>query len=199
MPLEGGDEMYVHLPTQRMSADLPEQVLVEGLAIRRPTLADAAKAGWREVVGPYPPTPTPGYVVTAWRFEQDPENALCAKAVTIEEITEEEYAQRQAEAEEQARRAAASPIVFERPVETPALVLQSWTAKIGYGLAMSDDGQLLTYVEHASPGISPEERAARIAAAKAAHAEKVAQAKAAQHGQLQERVEALERFLGLRD
>jgi len=60
-----------------------------------------------------------------------------------------------------------TPLVFDQPLETPALVLQSHEAEIGVGVIADDDGALLTFAYHASPIPSPSEIKARKDAAKA--------------------------------
>lgn len=61
------------------------------------------------------------------------------------------------------------PLVFDRPIETPVLVLRSHDSGIGIARAALDDGTVITYTYHASPIPSPTELKVRFDAAKAAH------------------------------
>jgi len=72
-----------------------------------------------------------------------------------------------------------TPIVYDQPIETPSIVLQSHEGNIGVGVVASDDGDLVTFTYHASPIPEPGEIKARkdaaVAARKAAKdSEKVA-------------------------
>ncbi|HRZ13345.1 MAG TPA: hypothetical protein P5567_12925 [Kiritimatiellia bacterium] len=84
-------------------------------------------------------------------------------------------------------------------IEVPVLVLTSETNQVGVGVVATDGGDLVTYIEHESPSITPEERAARIAAKVRDHNGKKQAAKDGLNGQLQQRLENLERLLGVRE
>lgn len=61
-----------------------------------------------------------------------------------------------------------TPLVFDQPIETPVLVLQSETAGVGVGIIADDAGALIPFTYHASPVPSPAEIRARKDAALAA-------------------------------
>lgn len=65
-----------------------------------------------------------------------------------------------------------APEAHPRGIETPVVVIQSVTNGWGIGLAASDDGDLLTYIDHQSPRPSPEVVAQRIEAERAAQAQR---------------------------
>ncbi len=62
-----------------------------------------------------------------------------------------------------------TPIVYDQPIEMPALVLQSQTLGQGVGLVATDEGDLVTFTYHASPVPESAVIKARIADAIAAH------------------------------
>ena len=91
-----------------------------------------------------------------------------------------------------------TPQLIEGGIETPVLVLQSQVAGKGIGIIATDDGDLTTYIDHESPRPDAETIRARIAAAiEAKRTVKQAAKQASRHGNLQARIEALERLLGV--
>lgn len=90
------------------------------------------------------------------------------------------------------------PVLIEGGIETPVLVLKSQVAGKGIGVIATDDGDLTTYIDHESPRPADEIIEARKAAAVAAKkaAKNTAKA-AAKKGNLQERIAAIEAFLGI--
>ena len=91
-----------------------------------------------------------------------------------------------------------TPQLIEGGIETPVLVLQSQVAGKGIGVIVTDDGDLTTYIDHESPRPDDATIKARIAAAiEAKRAVKQAAKQASRHGNLQARIEALERLLGV--
>lgn len=130
------------------------------------------------------------------------------EAETVVEMTAEQKAQKDADdaaAQQAAEEAAAAaealrlvtPLVMDQMVEMPKLILQSETTKKGIGIVPTDDGELITWVEHASPRVTPEKRDALIAAAKLKRDTIIATGKAGVSGQLQNRIENIERYLGM--
>ena len=90
------------------------------------------------------------------------------------------------------------PVLIEGGIETPVLVLQSQVAGKGIGVIATDDGELTTYIDHESPRPDDATLKARIAAAiEAKRTIKQAAKQASRHGNLQARIEALERLLGV--
>ena len=91
-----------------------------------------------------------------------------------------------------------TPQLIEGGIETPVLVLQSQVAGKGIGVIATDDGDLTTYIDHESPRPDDATIKARIAAAiEAKRAVKQAAKQVSRHGNLQARIEALERLLGV--
>ena len=90
------------------------------------------------------------------------------------------------------------PMLIEDGIEVPVLVLQSQVAGKGIGLVATDDGDIVTYIDHESPRPAGEVIQSRIAAAVEAKRKARADAKAeAKHGNLQARIEAIEALLGI--
>jgi hypothetical protein len=90
------------------------------------------------------------------------------------------------------------PVLIEGGIETPVLVLKSQVVGKGIGVIATDDGDLTTYIDHESPRPADEIIEARKATAVAAKkaAKNTAKA-AAKKGKLQERIAAIEAFLGI--
>ena len=95
------------------------------------------------------------------------------------------------------KRASLDPIVYTRPVEAPSLIVVSDTNAYGIGIAADDEGNLVTYRAHSSP-YDPAVAASNKAAAISKQRKDMAKAKADINGQLQQRIENLERLLGVR-
>ena len=92
------------------------------------------------------------------------------------------------------------PVLIDGGIETPVLVLQSQVAGKGIGVIATDDGDLTTYIDHESPRPDDATIKARIAAAiEAKRTVKQAAKQASRHGNLQARIEVLERLLGVAD
>jgi len=118
----------------------------------------------------------------------EPEGSLFALADGIAGKTLEEIA---------TKRAALDPIVYTRPLEAPALIVVSATNNYGIGITADDEGNILTFRAHSSPydpSVAQSNRAAAIAKARNDRNK----AKAGVNGQIQQRVENLERLLGVR-
>ena len=62
-----------------------------------------------------------------------------------------------------------TPIVYDQPLEAPAIVLQSQSQGLGVGVCATDDGDLVTFTYHASPVPEAAEIKRRIAKAVADH------------------------------
>lgn len=95
------------------------------------------------------------------------------------------------------KRAQQQPLVYTRPIEAPQVIVVSETNAYGIGIAADDDGNLITFRAHSSPydsAIANSNRAAAITAAKARRTK----AKQEINGQIQNRIENIERILGLR-
>ncbi len=144
------------------------------------------------------PEPDPGYVAVSHSWAQDPADPFSAAASLVQMTVADWDAQQAAEAEA-ARISVAAPEVMSHGIEVPVLVLTSETNQVGVGVVATDGGDLVTYIEHESPSITPEERAARIAAKVRDHNGKKQAAKDGLNGQLQQRLENLERLLGVRE
>jgi hypothetical protein len=93
----------------------------------------------------------------------------------------------------------ATPIPYDQPIETPALVLTSHDGGLGIAQAALDNGEIVTYTYHASPIPSPEVLRERFEKARDKRMANRAKALAGINGQLQQRIENLERLAGLRE
>lgn len=90
------------------------------------------------------------------------------------------------------------PTLIEGGIEVPVVVIQSQTVGKGIGVIATDEGDLLTYIDHESPRPAGEVIQSRIAAAVEAKRKARADAKeAAKNGNLQKRIAAIEAFLGI--
>ena len=90
------------------------------------------------------------------------------------------------------------PVLIEGGIETPVLVLQSQVAGKGIGVIATDDGDLTTYIDHESP--RPDDATLQGPHRRRNRGErtvKQAAKQASRHGNLQARIEALERLLGV--
>ena len=83
-------------------------------------------------------------------------------------------------------------------VTRPIIMAASTNGAPSYGLIVTPDGDLVTYLDHASPRPASDETRRRIAEAVAKKATAKAKALTEINGQLQQRIENLERLLGLR-
>ena len=88
---------------------------------------------------------------------------------SLREATMGEIATRTAEVDAAEAERLNTPIVYDRPLETPSLVLQSHEGLLGVGVVATDEGDLVTYTYHASPIPSAAEIKARKDAAITAH------------------------------
>ena len=90
------------------------------------------------------------------------------------------------------------PTLIEGGIEVPVVVIQSQTAGKGIGVVATDEGELVTYIDHESPRPAGEVIQSRIAAAvEAKRKARVVAKAAAKKGNLQERIAAVEAFLGI--
>jgi len=96
------------------------------------------------------------------------------------------------------KRAQQSPLVYTRPIEAPQVIVVSETNAFGIGIAADDDGNLVTFRAHSSP-YDPETAKSNRTAALASAKLKRNQAKADMNGQVQKRLENIERLLGIRE
>jgi hypothetical protein len=142
--------------------------------------------------------PQPGYRATAYSVYELDEGLCDLMVATQVNIADEAAAQ--AAAAEAARIAAAAPVAMATGVEVPVIVLVDDATKKGFGFIVDSEGQLVqpAYLEHASPTITPEERAARKAAVLAKWEAIKAAGKSGISGQLQTRIENIEKYLGWR-
>jgi hypothetical protein len=159
---------------------------------------DKAAYGWLRYI---PATPSPGCTIIL--------DALVVDGITVrqeirgERLLSELSAETAAAATAAAATAAesarrATPIVFDQPIEAPLLSLLSQSAGKGVALTATDEGQLVTVIIHESPWPDTATLTAKIAAALATHRAARAKAKDGLNGQLQTRLENLERLAGLR-
>jgi hypothetical protein len=120
-----------------------------------------------------------------------------------ETVTEHYEVQTQAEADAAAAARAAeaeaaeaerrnTPVVWDQPLEVPAVVLQSQAAGLGVGVVATDEGDLVTFTYHASPVPPAAVIRQRIAEAIATHKAAKAAAKA-EVAQLKAEVEKIKK------
>ena len=158
--------------TGEVSERVPDGVY-EGIQWHGGVPADvAARAGWVDM--------------TAAEVE-----AMDAAAATQAAI--EAAAQEAADAERRSR-----PIVYDQPLECPMIVLQSHHLGKGIALVATDDLDIVPIVMHESPWPDKATADARIAGALAKRLGDRAAAKKDINGQIQKRLENIERLLGLR-
>jgi hypothetical protein len=103
----------------------------------------------------------------------------------------------EAAAAESARKA--TPIVYDQPLETPMVSLLSHDAGKGVGIVATDDGNIATVIVHESPWPDADALKAKVDAAIAKRNTLTANGKAGINGQLQTRIENIERALGWRE
>ena len=120
-------------------------------------------------------TAEPGMVAMATAWPSEPTDGVFRETITSQITQAEQDAANEAAEAERVN----TPIVYDQPIETPSIVLQSHEGNIGVGVVASDDGDLVTFTYHASPIPEPGEIKARkdaaVAARKAAKdSEKVA-------------------------
>jgi hypothetical protein len=96
------------------------------------------------------------------------------------------------------KRAQLQPLVYTRPIEAPQVIVVSETNAFGIGIAADDEGNLVTFRAHSSP-YDPETAKSNRTAALASAKLKRDQAKADMNGQVQKRLENIERLLGIRE
>ena len=96
------------------------------------------------------------------------------------------------------KRAQLQPLVYTRPIEAPQVIVVSETNQFGIGIAADDEGNLVTFRAHSSPydpAVAKSNRTAALAKAKV----NKDKAKAQVNGQVQQRLENIERLLGIRE
>jgi len=96
------------------------------------------------------------------------------------------------------KRAQLQPLVYTRPIEAPQVIVVSETNAFGIGIAADDEGNLVTFRAHSSPYDPAAAKSNRVAALSKAKAKRD-QAKADLSGQLQKRLENIEKILGIRE
>lgn len=96
------------------------------------------------------------------------------------------------------KRAQQQPLVYTRPIEAPQVIVVSETNAYGIGIAADDEGNLVTFRAHSSPYDPQAAKSNRVAALSKAKAKRD-QAKADLNGQLQKRLENIEKILGIRE
>lgn len=104
------------------------------------------------------------------------------------------------EAEQAAAEAArkATPIIYDQPIEAPMVSLLSQSSGKGVAIVATDDGVLTTAIVHESPWPDAATLKAKVDAAIAKRNDLQTKGKAGISGQLQARIENIERFLGWR-
>lgn len=92
----------------------------------------------------------------------------------------------------------ATPLVYDQAIEAPLFSVLSQTSAKGIGITATDDGELVTIIVHESPWPDAKTLSDKIKAAIDKKNAAKATAKAGINGQLQTRLENIERLLGLR-
>lgn len=145
-----------------------------------PAPTNSIMSQWAMVTGPNQPVPEGyGYITNAW----DIAGGIAVPIISIypaPKVTED-------------------PVWFRQGLEAPVLVLRSQTnGTPAYGVVATTNGDLVTYIDHASPRPSQDEINRRINEAVSNRTAKLEKAKAEINGQLQTRLENVERLLGIR-
>jgi hypothetical protein len=96
------------------------------------------------------------------------------------------------------KRAQQQPLVYTRPIEAPQVIVVSETNAFGIGIAADDEGNLVTFRAHSSPYDPQAAKSNRVAALAKAKVNKD-KAKSQINGQVQQRLENIERILGIRE
>jgi hypothetical protein len=96
------------------------------------------------------------------------------------------------------KRAQLQPLVYTRPIEAPQVIVVSETNAYGIGIAADDEGNLVTFRAHSSPYDPETAKSNRVAALSKAKANKD-KARSQINGQVQQRLENIERLLGIRE
>lgn len=158
-----------------------------------PTLSDMISDGWLE----YVPSALPNIKSSTWI--DDGQRYYQADVVqwTAEELAAQEAARKAAEEAAEAARKA-TPIVYDQAIEAPLFSVLSQTAKKGIGITATDEGDLVTVIVHESPWPDKATLEAKLSDSIAKHKAAKDTAKAGISGQLQTRIENLERLMGLR-
>jgi hypothetical protein len=104
-----------------------------------------------------PAVAEPGTVIAATAIPAEPVDGKFVQIATAT-ITIEEQAAQQAAVEADRQN---TPIVYDQPIETSALVLQSHEVGTGVGVIADDTGSITTFTYHASPVPTPAEVKAR--------------------------------------
>jgi nucleoid-associated protein YgaU len=177
-----------NIHTQKIEA-LPDILQVEKGFVPHPKREDYERAGYR-----FGPECAEKY----WKVVDDE---------VLEMSQAEKDAVDAAEAQAQADAAAAAQAaheawlqtveVYERVIEAPSVIVHSVSAAKGVGIAATDDGELVPYIAHESPYNHAEAEARKLAAIEKRNTDK-ANGKAGIKGQLQQRIENIERYLGWR-
>jgi hypothetical protein len=181
----------ISIGSHSVTIQIPDALLRDGLRWKVPADVDRAtvKASdwtdtgteWRETVVPFSQSELDQ---KASEQEQKDADAAAAQAAAF--------------AESEAIRKA-TPIVYDQPIEAPLVTILSTTGAKGIGITATDDGDLVTVIVHESPWPDRAALQAKIDTAIAKHRATKAAAKAGINGQMQDRLAALERMMGLRE
>jgi hypothetical protein len=176
------DTQSTEIPRKIGNIDNPssETLLAFGYRWHDPDVIPAVADGFERLGG------------VVWADSGDGENAVATYTDTL--IADRLAAESATEA---ARKA--TPIVYDRAVEAPLFSVLSQTAGKGIGITATDEGDIVTIIAHESPWPDKATLDAKIAAGIAKHRSNKETAKAGVSGQLQTRIENIERLLGLRE
>ena len=176
---------YVNIQTGREQAALPAVIELPGRVVHRPTLADCLPLGIR-LRGP-DAEPAPGFQKLGQTWSQDPADP--ERAIAVVNQVEESLWQAQQAAE---AAAALAPVDFPTGIAIPCQ-----TNGTPYYAIAAVDGDLVTYEAHSSPYDHAKAESNKLSAI-STHRSAKAAAKAGVNGQLQTRIENIERLMGLR-
>ena len=162
--------------------------------LSNPRLDDILAYGWREHV----PSTTPNIKTSHWENDGRAVRQV-VDSVWEQADLEQMEASRLAAIEQSEAIRKATPKVYDQPHEFPLVSVLSQTGAKGVGITATDDGDLVTVIVHESPWPDRAALQAKIDTAIAKHRATKAAAKAGINGQIQNRLAALERMMGLRE
>lgn len=153
--------LFVNILDQRTRTTIPSgAVTVDGKTYPEGSaqIEQWASVGWRIADESTLAVPE-GYVYVSHTWVQDPANPLGAVAQVVTRTQAEQDAIDAANATAAAEAQALwlqGVDVYPRAIEVPVVIVASETSKKGYGILTTDDGTVVTYLDHESPRPSPE-------------------------------------------
>lgn len=181
---------YANVLTGEIRNELPDPIVWPGGAVtHHPNIMVASGAGWRKVASVQPPPA--GHRVASYRVAEIDATTCALEVAESVDIAAEHAAQAAADA---ALRE--SPIIYERPIQA-RIEMPADDGHV-YGLEVDPDGGDVVPVQRQSTRLTQAEYDAAKAARMAKRKQLRDTGKAGVSGQLQQRIENIERYLGWR-